>query len=118
MIIENLLRTEGEDLEGSMKRVYSYRLIKNQMDIICDWNTVPLQSYGIEIERQDILNDHLIDVCRDCVKNISPNRYKVHNLLKLLYDSQVSPIYLVDVIGDYVDEYILDFDKQLKSMAY
>lgn len=118
MIAENLIRTEADNLNGSMKRVYFYRLIKNNMDITCNWEVLPLQSYGIEIERQDILDDKLIDVCRDCIRNISPNRYKVHNLLKLLYNNQVSPVHLVDVIGDYVDEYILDFDKQLKSMAY
>ncbi|WP_446897894.1 DUF6514 family protein [Clostridium sp. LBM24168] len=118
MIVENLMRTGVDDLNDSMRRIYFYRLIKNEMNITCNWDIIPLQSYGIEIERQDLLNDKLIDVCRDCVINISPDRYKVHSLLKLLYNSQVSPVHLVDIIGDYVDEYILDFDKQLKSMAY
>lgn len=115
MVMDNLIRTKfGED----KKSIYFYRLIKNNLNIICDWDIIPVQSYGIEIERQDMLNDKLVDIYRDSVKNISPNRYKVHNLLKLLYTREVSPIHLVDVIGDYVDEYAMDFDEQIRSMAY
>lgn len=115
MVIEDLMKSE---LDDDMKRVYFYRMIKSKININYNWDTIPIQSYGIEVERQDMLNDKLVNVCRDCVRNISPDRYKVHNLLKLLYDGQVSPIHLVEVIGDYVDEYILEFDKQLKFMAY
>ncbi|WP_147565614.1 DUF6514 family protein [Clostridium tyrobutyricum] len=115
MVIENLMKTK---LGDSKKSNYFYRLIKNNLDIICRWDTVQIQSYGIEIERQDIFNEKLVDICRDCVKNISPDRYKVHNLLKLLYTKEVSPIHLVDIIGDYVDDYAMDFDKQIKTIAY
>ncbi|MBR9647432.1 hypothetical protein KM792_05620 [Clostridium tyrobutyricum] len=115
MVIENLMRAK---LVGNKKSNYFYRLIKNNLDIICRCDTVQIQSYGIEIERQDILNEKLVDICRDRVNNISPDRYKVHNLLKLLYTKEVSPIHLVDIIGDYVDDYVMDFDKQIKAMAY
>ncbi|WP_416175596.1 DUF6514 family protein [Clostridium sp.] len=115
MVVENLSRTKNA---GDLKMVYFYRLVKSSIDIAGDWQAVSLQSYGIEIERQDILGDKLINICRDCIKTISPDRYKVHKLIKLLYDYNVSPIHLVDVIGDYVDKYILDFDKQIETIVY
>ena len=43
------------------------------------------QAFGIEAERQDLL-------------------------LSLIHDNQVSPIHLVDILGEYVDEYVSDFN--------
>ncbi|OAA93379.1 DUF6514 family protein [Clostridium coskatii] len=116
MIIENLISKEKVD---QIKYVYFYRLLKGKIAISYSHKDVEeVQAYGIEIERQDILDGKLINVQRDSVQNISPERYKVHNLLKLLYDNKVSPIHLVDVIGDYVDEYSMDFDNQKNYAAY
>ena len=39
-------------------------------------NPIELQSYGIEIERQDIIKGSIINIERDYVKNISCQRYK------------------------------------------
>lgn len=114
MVVENLVRTESVE---KIKYNYFYRLLKGQISIPCEIDSVEVQSYGIEIERQDLLNGELINIERDCVKNISPDRNKVHNLLELLYDHSVSPIHLIDVLGDYIDEYIIDFDKKIACMA-
>jgi hypothetical protein len=115
MIVENFSLSK---IIGDKKYVYLYRLLKEKVAIAYKNEVIQVQSYGIEVERQDILENKLVNVQRECIKNISPERYKVHNLLKLLYDNQVSPIHLVDVLGDYVDEYILDFDKQINYIAY
>lgn len=114
MIVESMIRNEiGED----MKRNYFYRLVKDKISLLLDGDNMEVQSYGIEIERQDIQNGSIVNIERDCVKSISPHRHKVHNLLKLLYDNCVSPIHLIDVLGEYIDEYIVDFDEALKEIA-
>jgi hypothetical protein len=114
MVVENLVRTESVE---KIKCNYFYRLLKSKISISYETDAVEVQSYGIEIERQDLLNGELINIERDCVENISPDRIKVHNLLKLLYDHTVSPIHLIDVLGDYIDEYIIDFDRKISCMA-
>ncbi|MBI6873250.1 DUF6514 family protein, partial [Clostridium aciditolerans] len=93
-------------------------LLKGNISITYGVDTIEVQSYGIEIERQDLVDGKLVNIERDCVKSISPERHKVHNLMKLLYDNNVSPIHLIDVLGDYIDEYIVDFDKEIKDIAY
>lgn len=115
MVVENLIRTESRD---DVKCVYLYRLLKGSISITYGVDTIEVQSYGVEIERQDIVDGNLVNIERDCVKSISPERHKVHNLLKLLYDNNVSPIHLIDVLGEYIDEYIVDFDKEIKDIAY
>ena len=64
------------------------------------------QVYGIEVERQDIINGGLVNIERNSVNNISTDKEKVKRLSK----NNVSPIHLIDVIGEYVDEYVSDFN--------
>lgn len=82
---------------------YSYRLTEKRF--------YKGQAYGIEVERQDIVDGNLVAVERDSIDLISPNKEKVEVLLNLLAKNNVSPIHLVDIIGEYVDQYVGEFDK-------
>lgn len=119
MVVECI--TRNENFEGIMKN-YIYRLTKNSFSISLDAENLSedkmeVQTYGIEIERQDILDDCIINIERESVESISPYRHKVHDLLKLLSDNCVSPIHLIEILGEYIDEYILDFNEDLKDIA-
>ncbi|MCJ7688068.1 MAG: DUF6514 family protein [Clostridiaceae bacterium] len=114
IIIENLSK---KLTENDVKHNYFYRLIKSNMSVSMYGELTQVQAYGIEIERQDILDDTVVFIERDRVENISPQRHKVKNLLKMLYDNSVSPIHMIDILGDYIDEYIVDFDEMLKNIG-
>jgi hypothetical protein len=114
MIVESMIRNEIYD---EMKHNYFYRLTKDNVTLSMGGEKVDVQTYGIEIERQDIENGSIVNIERDSVKSISPHRHKVHGLLKFLYDNCVSPVHLIEVLGDYIDEYIVDFDEALKEIS-
>lgn len=98
-VVENLIKSvNGDDISYT----YSYRLIK------ANYNSN--DAYGIEIERADYKNDIIVNIDRDRVKLISPNLQKVRDLLGMLYENQVSPIHLIDIIGEKVDEWVVDFE--------
>lgn len=81
---------------------YLYRLIEQDF--------YGVQVYGIEVEKEDIVDRKEIGIERDSVNIISPDENKVRKLLNMLYNYKVSPIHLIDIIGEYVDEYVSDFD--------
>lgn len=114
MVVECLSKAE---IIGDVTYTYCYRLIKGQVSLSISEEDIVVQTYGIEIERKDAIDGVVVNIERDSVETISPQRYKVHNLLKLLYDNLVSPVHLVEVIGEYIDEYIIDFDKALYETA-
>ena len=114
VVLENLSKRVTDD---DVKHNYFYRLVKSQVSVSIDSEPAGVQSYGIEIERQDIIDDTVVFIERDCVENISPQRHKVKNLIKMLYENTVSPIHMIEVLGDYIDEYISDFDEMLKDIA-
>jgi hypothetical protein len=112
-VIESLSKIEA--LEG-MKCKYFYRLIKSSFPITLHEEKVNVDCYGIQVERHDIINNCIAKIESESIERISPYRHKVHNLLKLINDNTVSPIHLIDVLGEYVDEYILDFNDSIENL--
>ncbi|MBW6411454.1 DUF6514 family protein [Clostridium weizhouense] len=66
--------------------------------------------YGIEIQSQNSIEDNDTDCEQDRVELVSIHRHKVKKILMKLYNNEVSPIHLIDVIGEYVDEHVYEFD--------
>ena len=66
--------------------------------------------YGIEIEREDIQGEKIINIEKEPVDIISPKKEKVDDILNKLYRNEVSPIHLIDIIGLDVDKAVFDFN--------
>jgi len=103
-------RIQGEE---DVNYNYIYRLLRTNFQLNSGDKTSEIQSYGIEAERQDICNGSIINIEREFIRNISPHRHKVQELLRLVYNNTVSPIHLIDVLGEHADSCVLDFDEDL-----
>ena len=114
VVLENLVK--GHNLEDK-EYIYYYKLIESDLNLSWKQEDIKVQSYGIEITRKDFQNEQFIKVENNNIRHISPHRYKVHNLLKMLYEQTVSPIHLIDVIGAYTDEYVVDYENVFKNVA-
>ena len=114
MVVETLVKTENL---GDITYIYNYRLTRGHISMNLKCENMIVQTYGIEIERQDFVNGIMVNIERDGVGNISPQRHKVHNLLRMLHEGGVSPIHLIDVLGEYIDSYIIDFDSYAAEAA-
>lgn len=99
IIIENLCKKVEEENE---ERIYFYRSFNE--------NYKGRQAYGIEIERQDLNNGNLIKIERDSISKVTIFEDKIKDILNLIYNNNVSPIHLVDVIGEYVDNNVFEFN--------
>lgn len=113
IIVENMIKRECLD---NMSYDYYYRVIKGKICVERNLNS-SIQSYGIEIERQDFEDDTLVNVERNKIDNISPHKQKVESLMKILHSGSVSPIHLVDILSETVDNYICDFDEEYKDSS-
>ncbi len=61
------------------------------------------QAFGIEIERQDFNNGEIINLERDSVSLVASEEMKANDILVMLFNNLVSPIHLVDIVGEYSD---------------
>ena len=100
---------EYRSIDTENKFEYRYRLTKSLYKGIV--------GYGIEVEGKNSNDSDNVFCEKDSVNLISVNRYNVKALLTKLYENKVSPIHLIDIIGEYVDEHVYEFDKYVSSEA-
>ncbi len=81
---------------------YSYRLLQSQYN--------GHTAYGIEIERKDYMGLTKINEEKDSVKLMSTQRHTISNILAKLEKEIVSPIHLIDIVGEFVDKHVYEFD--------
>lgn len=105
MVLLSKLETKKTNEEQEIKYIYKLTETERNDEI----------AYGIVVEKLSIDNNQVIDINRECVELVSPIREKVEKLQKMLYNYEVSPIHLIDVAGEYIDECVLDFDKEYKD---
>lgn len=61
------------------------------------------QAFGIEIEKQDFNDGQVVNLERDYVGLVASEEKKANDILTLLFNNLVSPIHLVDIVGEYSD---------------
>lgn len=105
-IIENLVSVLDTE---KVKYEYSYRIMETNFN-----NSA---FFGIEIERIDYINGKVVNIERETIDKISEDLNKVEQLHKLVFDNLVSPIHLIDILGEYVDKYIAEF-KEERAIVY
>ena len=98
-IVDSLYINNNND---NKEAIYSFRMIRENFNVG--------QAFGIEVERQDLIQGIVVKIERDLISGISNKEEKVRELLNLVYKHQVSPIHLVDILGEYVDNYVSDFN--------
>lgn len=112
VVVETLTRTEEI---GKLTYLYKYNLTEGYILMEVNGEKQSVKSYGIEVERLEIRNGKPVKIKSEIIENISPQRKKVYKLLEMLHQHCVSPVHLVDVIGEYVDESVGDFDLKLEQ---
>lgn len=99
VIIESLCKRVKEE---NKERIYFYRSFNEDY---CG-----RQAYGVEIERHDVENGSLVKIERDSISKVTMVEDKIKDVLNLIYNNNVSPIHLVDIIGEYVDSNVWEFN--------
>lgn len=82
--------------------VYNYRVTKAKLK--------EQDAFGLEVERIDFVNGKEVKVERESIKYISPELDDVVVLANKLHKNIVSPIHVVDIIGEDVDNLGHKFD--------
>jgi hypothetical protein len=84
-----------KDSDG-IERKYTYKITEEFLDGV--------REYGIEAKREDNKGGLVTNNISDEVKYISAKKERVSEILSLLSRNEVSPIHLVNIIGEYIDK--------------
>lgn len=95
--------------------VYRYYLIEGIKRLSLSHTSMDLVCYGIKVVKEKRVDEGLIYVEEDLIDDISPNMDKVTDLISFLCKNNVSPVHLLDIISEIVDEWSRDFDTAFKK---
>ena len=98
-------------LENQKECLYRYYLIKSNKNIERNDNVVSVPCYGIGIKSEVILNGKILSAYDDTINAVSSVEDKVLKLIEMFKDNNVSPVHLIDIAGEYADEWVDDFDE-------
>ena len=79
---------------------YVYRLL------LKDYNNKKV--YGLEVERRYISNNQVINIERESIEEVSIVKDKVKEMIDILYNGIVSPIHVVDILGEEIDKCVAE----------
>lgn len=94
-IMDILEEYKREHIENGIEMDYLYRLIRSKKDGEC--------FYGIEIVRKDYKDNKCVNEEENMVKGISNDFFKVKDYLMNLFLYDVSPLHLLDIIQDAIE---------------
>ena len=101
---------DGNDL------VYKYYITEEERKINYEDQSVEVKGYGICAESEKIKNDKTQIIFKDSIDFINPYKEKVMDIIDFLKNNKVSPIHIVDVIGEEIDDMVQDFDVEIESL--
>lgn len=79
-----------------MELKYFYRITEKDMP--------RCKLFGIEIERQDFEEGKIVNLERDFVSIVAHDEGKANEILMMLCDNLVSPVHLIDIVGELSDQ--------------
>ncbi|MGL4740612.1 MAG: DUF6514 family protein [Sarcina sp.] len=91
-IVKSLVRNLNS---GDVNYEYSYKIVSSLLN--------GQEVFGIEAERLDYKEEVLVNIERDLINIISFDLGKVEEMFSLVSEYIVSPIHLIDVLGEKVD---------------
>lgn len=106
-------KVEGDE---QTRYVFRYYLLEDTKKIFINESHINVPCYGIEIVSEKIVNGRLKDIFCDSLAVVSSIKDKVINLIEFLKDNEVSPYHIVDIVGEYADEWVGDFEKDARCI--
>jgi hypothetical protein len=103
-------------LDEHVEYMFRYFLIEGSKKIFINEAGVDVASFGIEITSEKFMDEQLVDTYSDSIETVSSVKDKVVNLIEYLKKYEVSPVHLVDIAGEYADEWTADFDRDAKCI--
>lgn len=113
--IMEICNCKVKDEEGVIY-LYKYNLIESTKKISINDSSINVPCYGIEIISEKIENDKTVENFRDSLPAVSSVKEKVLNLIEFLRKNEVSPYHIIDIVGEYSDNWVGDFENDARCL--
>lgn len=112
MIIDTIncnLKCENGELE------YVYNLTEKKLSLEVEGEEEEVVSYGVEAQSFIKTGEKRTLVSKEEIQVLTPYKHKAKEFISMLRRNEVSPIHLLDIAEEIIEEYYLDFDKVVQA---
>ncbi|QCX34427.1 hypothetical protein FDN13_12360 [Caloramator sp. E03] len=96
--------------------IYKYYVLETSKEMAINNKKYIIPCYGICIVSEVYENGNMCFSFEDSIEHLTPLLSKVLNLVEYLKNNGVSPVHLIDIAGEFVDEWVNDFDEKAYNM--
>lgn len=114
MVIETI-KCNVEYEQNNME--YTYNLTQSELEIHMREEKRTINAYGVEVESKVKDKNNDVYEYKEEVKYITPYRCKGSEFLSFLRNNRVSPIHLLEITEEYIEEYYRDFDEATEAVG-
>ncbi|SKA87951.1 hypothetical protein SAMN05443428_10885 [Caloramator quimbayensis] len=110
MYNKNEIASYKTRLDDDKECIYKYYVIETNKEMDVDGKKLSVSCYGIDVISELYEKGKLCSSFEDSINYLTPFLGKVLKLIDYLKDNGVSPLHLIDIAGEYADEWVGDFD--------
>lgn len=96
--------------------VFKYYILEDTKEILINESHINVPCYGIEISSERVVDGRTEDIYCDNISVVSSVKDKVINLIEFLKEKEVSPYHIIDIVGEYADEWVRDFENDARFL--
>lgn len=110
MLVKNEVGSCRIRIDDGKECIYKYFVIETSKEIFINGKNVNIPCYGICIESEVYEEGMLSSTFENTIEYATPFLSKILKLIDYLKQNEVSPVHLIDVAGEFIDEWVNDFD--------
>lgn len=96
--------------------IYKYYVLETSKEMTINNKKFIIPCYGINVVSEVYEGGKMCFSFENSIEHVTPFLGKVLNLIEYLKINGVSPIHLIEVAGEFVDEWVNDFDNKAYNM--
>lgn len=96
---------------------YIYNLTERKLSLEVKGKEEEIITYGVEAQSYMIKENKKVLIFKDAVEILTPYKHKAKDFINMLRRNQVSPVHLLNVAEEVIEEYYLDFEKVVQAIS-
>lgn len=96
---------------------YIYNLTERKLSLEVEGKEEEIITYGVEAQSYLVKENKKVLVFRDAIDVLTPYKHKAKEFINILKKNEVSPVHLLDIAEEIIEEYYLDFEKVVQAIS-
>lgn len=96
---------------------YIYNLTERKLSLEVEGKEEEIITYGVEAQSYVVKENKKVLISKDAIEVLTPYKHKAKEFINMLRKNEVSPVHLLNIAEEVIEEYYLDFEKVVQVIS-